>query len=534
GLSNMWGRSLSHEKPYAYLASDAFLHFSVSEYSLAEGRFKYAPPYDVGGHKMALESHPPFLHSMTIMIAKASGLKTHDAIYLTTLIVILAGILALYAINRSYNKDIAILALPLGLFIFSKLFNMMLLWGIWHFPAGVGIMMGAAYFIPRINEKGVFIFFGIIYGALVITHIPEAIFLGGFIAFYLIIEIARRKEILWSKIRRFIYGGVLGSLLVIYYIFVFRASFLISEGFRGTASDGYFGFPNIFITHLGVIGLVFLIGFCISMLNRKRFSYPILFSIFFFCVSYLTYLGFGKRAFTHRFFWHIYLGIFFGIAVLYIVKLAVRKWNTAYTFIIFMVILCLVAYPLNATTKIGQGIMDDYNWRGLMWLRDNVENDVPVFYFYSDALSNAAALYSSHHVSFKIGNKNITKSIESGMLYERYKFGLADSLSVLACELGFLKIGHYRDAYMPNSPDYKCEEEYKKLNRAPNNFWICDLEYTYFNKFSSNQVLADYSIEVAKMLLRAPWIKKAYENELVVILHNERPGDECIEINTEG
>ncbi|MBW2990067.1 hypothetical protein KY358_07175, partial [Candidatus Woesearchaeota archaeon] len=42
GLSNMWGRSLSHEKPYAYLASDAFLHFSVSEYSLAEGRFKYA------------------------------------------------------------------------------------------------------------------------------------------------------------------------------------------------------------------------------------------------------------------------------------------------------------------------------------------------------------------------------------------------------------------------------------------------------------------------------------------------------------
>ncbi|MBW2974425.1 hypothetical protein KY366_01790 [Candidatus Woesearchaeota archaeon] len=534
GLANMWGREISHDMPYSYLASDSFLHFSIAEYAMDNGRFKYAPPYDVGGHEGVLEMHPPFLAVTTIMISEISGMKTYDAIYLTAVILTLFGILAFYILNRGYNKDVALLSLPAALLIFSRLFNMMLFWGIWYFATGVALMIGTAYFIPRIKERYAFVFFGILYGALVIAHIPEAIYLVGFIAVYLILEMIKRKKLILDNAKYLLMGGILGSFLAMFYINVFRNTALAVEGFRGTPAGGYFGFPNIFIIHLGIVGIIFLIGFVFHLLAKKRFSYPVLFGLFFFGVSYLTYFGFGKRAFVHRFFWHTYLGIFFGMAIFYLVKLVVKKWNPAYTLVLFMVVLStiVVAYKIDATTKTGPGLMDPYNWQGLMWLRKNAGNDVPVFYFYTDALSQAAALYSSHHVSFKVGTNNLTKSIQSGRLYQRYSFGLADSQSPLACELGFLKVGYYRNIYRPDSLEYECEEGNQRQVPAPHNFWLCDLEYVYFNKFSGNQALAAYSMEIANILLKAPWINKAYENELVLILHNEKPGEDCIEDNT--
>ena len=127
GLSNMWSKELSHDFPYAYLASDSFLHHSVAQYMKEQGQVKYSPPYEIGGFKGVLESHPLLLPELSVVFSFTSGLEVYDTIYFVVILSVLLCILVVYLIIRNFNKNIALLSLPITLLVFSGLFNM----GLW-------------------------------------------------------------------------------------------------------------------------------------------------------------------------------------------------------------------------------------------------------------------------------------------------------------------------------------------------------------------------------------------------------------------
>jgi len=421
------------------------------------------------------------------------------------------------------------LSLPVTLLIMSRLFNMGLWWGIWHFLLGV-LFMIALIFITTTKLHKKWILFAILFAATIITHPPEAVFLFGFIILYYGIQLYQKK-LQYSEIKSVIIGAIAGIILSINYIIIFMQTFLLSEGFRGTASDGYFGFPDIFIGRLGYYGFIFVLGFVFFLLTKKKAIVPALMGIFLFFVSYLTYFGFGKRAFTHRFFWHIYLAFFFGIAMYSIGKLVIKKWNIKHSFVLSLVLIFFLASPLNATTKVGQGIMDPYTWGGLQWVAKNTPENARVYYFVfpPDALSQAAALYDSKRLAFKISYKDVTRALQAGELRNTYIFVLADADPTYIVEKGLFNYCYIRHELIPLDGNVVCEKGYKQPEKPIQETNICDMKYYYFNKFTQQQGFMQFNSVYRERLLANGWVNEVYSNQLVSILVNEKPGVECLE-----
>ena len=58
--------------------------------------------------------------------------------------------------------------------------------------------------------------------------------------------------------------------------------------------------------------------------------------------GFLNYIGFGLRAFQLRFFWPLYLSVFFGFGIYTLIKFFIKKWNTTYTIFILAIFITLL------------------------------------------------------------------------------------------------------------------------------------------------------------------------------------------------
>lgn len=529
GLANKWDNRIKHDFPYSYGASDAFFHASVAQYMKEQGRVKFTPPYEVGGYKDVFDAHPPMLFQLTGVFSTLTGLKAYDGIYFITLIAYLFSILILYIIIRQFNRNIALLTLPFTLLIFKNKFLISFHWGYWMLIVGILFMVFAFWSLTRLKLKNSYILIGIILASLLIAHQPEAVFIAIFIALFLVVDIIKNKKLDLKKIKTFIISGIIALILSFYSLNIFLKTFVKTEGYR-KKFETELGSASIFIKDLGIILIILaVIGLIFFILSKKKHITGY-FGIYMFIVSYLTFIGLGKRAATHRFFWHLYLGFFFALAIYQLIKLFWKKFDLKYSFALSIVILIILAQPLYAKTKFGQGIMDPYNWEGLNYVANNIPEDAFVYYFYSDGLSQAATLYNSKRLAFKISTDDFIEGIKSQKIRRNFGFGLADSYHTYLCPLGFLSLGYYRLNPKPLNQSFKCEKGYEPLKGWYNEEKdICDLEYMYFNKITSQPVLGQYNQAIIDTLTKKEWVEEIFSNEVVSILKNNKPGVECLE-----
>ncbi len=529
GLSNKWDGNIKHDFPYSYGASDAFYHASVAQYMKDQGRVKFTPPYEVGGYEEVFEVHPPMLFQLTGVFSTLTGLEAYDGIYFIALIAYLFSILIIYVIIRQYNKNIAIIALPFTLLIFKGKFLIMFHWGYWMLIAGILFMVFAFWSLTRLELKKIYVLMGIILAALLISHQPEAVFMAFFIALFLLVDIIKNKKLDLKKIKIFFISGIIALVLSFYSLLIFLGTKMKTEGYRGKF-ETQFGSASIFIKDLGILFIILaLIGLIFFMLSKKKNIAGYL-GIYMFIVSYLTFIGLGKRAAAHRYFWHLYLGFFFALAIYQLIKMFWKKFDLKYSFALGIIILILIAQPLYAKTKFGQGIMDPYNWEGLNWVAKNIPNDAYVYYFYSDSLSQAAALYNSKRLAFKISIDDFIEGIKSQKIQRKFRFGLADATAAYLCHLNPLSFGYYRLNPKPLNQSFECEKGYKPLEMGYDlEKDICDLEYLYFNKVASQPAFGQYSQAIISALTKKEWIKEIFSNQVVSILKNDKPGVECLE-----
>ena len=541
-ISEPWDHKITHPFPYSYLASDAFFHQATNQYIKEQGIVKNTPPYTVGGNEEVLDVMPPMLFQLSSSISILSGIEVHDTIMFTAVFSFLLAILMIYLVWRQSNKNIAILALPVCLLMLSGSLTALIFWGYWLLLLGIMFMVASIWAILKFDMGRSYILIALFLTATALAHQPEFIYAGLFFAFFLLVKIFKEKRLEKNLIKNTIITGLITVILSFYALLVFSKSFLKSEGYRNAwdmqAAVG--GYPVFNLVNLGLVGIIILIGVVLFLISKKdKTKIPASVSIFCFSLGYLIYLGVGKRAYAHRLFWVIYLSFFFGFALYYLLKIAVKKINVIYPFIISVVILLISAYHIYGNTKIGPGIMNQYDWDALKWISENTPKDAWIYYFYSDTLANNAPLYNSKRVSFNIRPKSFIEGLQSQEIKREYWFGLADGPTVYPHKTGPLSFCYFDHELKPKNGSVECSKEYRGLGNGFESIPLqdlqknlCGIEYYHFTKASREPVLAQYNLAIRDFLLRNSWIEEVYSNPLVSILKNNKPGVDCFGNNT--
>ncbi len=547
----VYEQKLSHEFPVGYFASDAFFHQAEATYMTEQGKVKYASPAIVGGRTDVYDIHPPFTFAAVGPLAIASGLKVYDLMYLFIILLLLLITLLMYAIIRQYNRNVAMMSIPISLLVFTFPFNQMIGFGQWLFVPGALFMIAMMWATTMIDNKKSFIVLGLFGAATALAHQPELFFAAIFCVIIIIIKIVNSKnpKLLIPAIG----AGAFAFILSAYSLNIFRITWLhtLFQDYKIglTADEGVAarGFTDITFSTLGfgltgavLIGTLIVAGIAITILlivTKKKQVVPGEIGIFILIISLLTFLGFSKRAFAHRWLWHIYFGFFFGLALYYGLKMLIKNWKTAYSAGI-----ALILTVLFASSSFGQthgSLVDKNSWEAMEWLSQNSAQDKIIYVFDAGRMQQSSILYNTKRVTrpirvqayeaaFKEQSGRDIKTIEDLKLAKEMEFGLSFGYVELVCG-GPFQFGYYKTYF--KSQGGQCEQNYGEAVLPKFSTKICDMDYYYLNVIAERKGLefvAVYNQALANRLLKNSWIKKEYSNAAIMILKNEKPGEECL------
>ncbi len=529
-VANLWDHRIKHEFPFAYMASDTFQHQVRADSIKQMGNYKYEAYYICAGYKDCVGFYPPLMYHLDVILSYISGLEIYDVAYLLVFIVIGFSAMIFYLIMRKLNKHIAMIGLPLSLLLFSRGPTTgpgpyaLITWGSWPLIFGQFFLICFFWSFSNFDLKNSWIFLAVFLSALALQHQPEL----AFAVFFVILMIGLwllKKELNLSKIRNIIIAGVVSFITSVYFLIIFKFTFTkgnVIKWFsvlKTTTTD-----QTLYLSNFGIIILFIIVGIVLSFfILKKKFSLPIFISLFMMCVGFGNYIGLERHAFKTRCLWPIYLSLFVGISIYYLVKSLTRKWNIIYSFSLAIVLLLVfggvikipkVPYSQRFTSS---GIMDKYHWDAFRWIRDNTKEDAKVLFLYGDIYNQDALLRNifrvPHMVDIKeyisaLKNKTIKRNIGIDILGDHHGVYYAYRKSLF--DFGFHAEEMGRDYFYNTKRD------------------ICNFDYIVLDKVSRQDVLAKYNILIANELLKKEFIRPVFDNGVVMIIKNNNPGEDCI------
>lgn len=522
GCSSLFSNKLSHDYPYGYLASDTFQQQTRIEGIKDAGNYRYEPFYIVTGYKDVVGYYPPLLHHLGVVFSYVSGLETYDAAYFMVFFLSAVAMLMMYFAIKKYNKNIAVLSVPLSMLLFSRAPFIGFVWGHWASLTAQVFLVACCWAFVNLELKHSFILLGIFLTGVALAHSTEFVFVGMFIVFYLLFKVLIKKFSM-EELKKILYAGIVCFVLSIYSLIIFKYTYMAAHPFKvrfGGAVD-WGGTPLLTMGSFQLLLIFMVIGLVIFLIRYKQMIVPAIFGIFLLGIGYSNYIGFDIRAFQSRFFWPVYFAVFFGAGLYYLLKFFIKKWNLAYSYIIsivFLVFFTMIAVPyVPHYDKItGPGLMDPYHWKTLAWFEDNSRGDETVYFFYGDIYSQDALLRNTKRVHFQVIASDFFDAINNRTIKRYYNTEVpGDSGSGLPYRTGVFSFKLHRD---------EKNEFYQDGVKD-----ICLFDYYVFDKVSQQQVLAQYNILIANELIKKDWIVPVFENEVSVILKNNKPGEDCIE-----
>lgn len=518
GLSNLWNHQISHDFPYGYLASDNFMHIAYAESIKEQGHYRTNPPHMSWGFKDVVGFQPSILYHLTAIFTNLSGLKTYDTIVFLVFIFSIIAIFIMYLIIRNFNKNIAILSLPLSLLIFTKNSYIGFTWGQWGVIMGTLFLISVFWAISRLKLNKSYLLLGIFIGAALVGHTSEGIMAIMFILFYITLK-AIITKINVKEIKNVLISLTIGIALSTYYLIIFVFTWFQKEfSLKFTENIASFGNVNtaVNLIDFGWVLPLIIIGFCLSIIFiKKRFNVVSLVGIFMFLMGYSYLLGSGRRATQARIFWPIYLSVFMGITLYYALGIIIKKWKKAYSIassLILTFIFILVFYSPLSTT----GLMDPFHWDQIMWLKENTPKNSKVYYFYGDIFGQDAIMHNSGRNTFLIDTQEFVESIQEGKLRREYKTKRTKEGGGggFPYRKSFFDYGYHKKEVSQN-PEYVGKMD------------ICNFDYYVFDKVSRQQVLAQVNLFIKELFLKNN-MEEVYSNQVVSIIKNSNPGSDCI------
>lgn len=517
--SNILGNRISHEYPIGYMAADAIQNYGIAEGIKENGNYLYQPMSVAGGFKDVVGTHYPLIYHNTVLSHFAAGIKIYDSLMIMIIFGLLITSLVMYLIIRKFNKNAAIIALPLMLLVSYGKFSSGITWG-QHGSITSGLFLVALLWTFSrfgLNE----LFFVIIFLSGCFFGHPS-IFVYGiiFIFIYIIIRLLK-KELKLTDIKKLAIGGIITLMIISYYFIIFRFAWVSSDYLFNIITVKKFlesmAFPPIILSKdfnfLVLISIV--VGLIVSLIFflKKRTTIISAF-LFLSLIGLSNYVGFTTRAFQQRYLWPIYLSAFFGIGVYFIIKLIFKRLNIIHSCATFLLILTIFLFAYSGKTTVGS-MMDEYHWDSFEWIRQNINKDTPVYFFYQDIGYQSAVYYaSSQRKSYVIEILDFIADLKESTIRRYYKMKIsAEGGAGLPYRTSLFKYGkHIAELH---------EEVKEKID-------ICSMEYIVFDKVSRQQPLANYNILIMNELIKNDWIEEVYSNPVVSILKNNKPEEDCI------
>lgn len=532
GPGIIFGHKISHDFPYGYSASDAFQHQIRAEAIKDAGNFRYEASYISRGFENIVGRYPPLIYHIAVIMSYSSGIEVYDSIYFLVAFFAIIAALINYLIIRNFNKTVALLSLPLTLLIFSFPLSAGFMWGHWPSLLAQSFLILFIWSILRINLEKSFIIIASALSAVALTHTSEIVFGVIFLMFLFLIKTVT-KSINKDEFKNLIFGMALSLIAASYYLIIFMNTWAKSQAYVFLIQPIWEGNPGFYIAGFGLLLIPIIAGIIFSFFKLKDAAVPMALAYSMLISGFLNYAGFDVRAFQIRFYWPIYLAAVFGLGLYFLIQFLIKKWNGIYISVSFLILVVLIGgiikLPIIAQTKhriipsmpyinqgTSQGIMDKYHWSALKWLSENTELNARIYFFYGDIYSQDALLRNSKRFHAQIDVEDLIKSVNERKIKRKYVTELpGDSGGGPVTRKGLF---NFEDAGkgMPTEYFYGHHD-------------ICEFSYFVFDKVSQNKVLAQYNLLIASELLKKEHIRKTFENEVVLILKNDKMKADCIE-----
>ncbi len=521
GPGSIFSHQLKHDFPYGYSASDAFQHQTRAEAIKDAGNFRNEASYISFGLEGLVGRYPPTLYHLAVIFSYASGMEVYDSIYFIVLLFSVVGAAMMYFIIRNFNKNAALISLPLMILIFASPPSMGFSWGHWPSLLAQVFLIAFAWCIVNIELKNSYFLIALILAAIALTHTSEAVFAAIFIAIFFIFKLITGK--LEKNSVKNISIGIAAFLIVSsYYLIIFMNTWAKAQPYSFSVMPAWEGNPGFYIMGFGILLIFIVIGIVFSLLKIKDIHAALIFAFAMLLSGFLNYAGFDTRAFQIRFFWPIYLSVFFGFGVYMIMKILIKQWNQIYSlavlFVFIMPLIGLIKIPLVPYYENNgfQGLMDPYHWDALKWLSEKTEPDAKIYFFYGDIYGQDALLRNSKRTHYQADPKNFVQALQNSSIRKAY-------VSELPGDSGGRPVVRKRIFDFEDVVSSKPQEFFF----GPQN--ICNFDYLVFDKASQQQALAQYNMLIASELLKKEFIEIVQENKAVVILKNNKVGADCIE-----
>ena len=517
--SGFIGREISHSYPYGYLASDAFWHENVANYIKKEGSYKYHPPYMSAGYKDVVGFNPPLLYQLVASFSVLTGLEAYDAFYILIILLICFSAMAVYFVIKQFNSHVAMLSLPLFVFLFAKRFVIDVTWGQWIFISGGFFIIVFFWGMTKLELRHSYALLVIFIAALASAHQSEMVFAIGFIIIFIALKsLSKKFDIKQSK--GIALAVIIALVLSSYPLLIFSAGWGKFSGIRPFSvelpSEWNGGRSVVPLTDFSkIVLIVIVIGMIFALLIKERVNVAVLAGFYMLLIGYGNYFGLSNRAFQTRFFWPVYLAVFFGLALYQLVKFVPKGYRQLSSLAITLILL-FAFLNLFYEKQASPGLMDPYHWESLSWVRENTDKNAKVFYFYYDNYYQSALLWTSERLAFLVDRNDYIDGLQQGIIKRDYISTLTSSSDTrFIYKKGLFSFGYHQD-----------EDNLETRKQRD----ICSFDYYIFDmlpQFSSIPELTKYNA-----LIRDKFIEKDMEelfnNQVVSILKNNNPGADCI------
>lgn len=518
GNGFLFDHRLSHEYPYAYLASDAFQHQIRAESIKDAGSYRNEASYIVMGVENAIGYYPPVLYHLSVMLSHLTGLEVYDTIYF--LIFFFAGIasLVMYATIKQFNRNVAIISLPISLLVFSGGLYTGFTWG--HWPAIVSqlFLVCVFWYTSRINLNKSYLFLGIFLSAAIMTHTSEALFAGVYLILFFAASWAAGK-INFSAIKNLAVGCAISFAAAFYYLVIFKYVWVPRQPFEFAVGREW-GNPTMYLSDFKLLLFFMIAGAFISLFFIRKDFVPALASAAMLAMGLGNYFGFREKAFQLRFLWPVFLSFFIGLGIYRLFKLFIKEWKPAYSIAIaaavtMAIVVNSVPYIPHYSIIKSNGLMDKYHWEAFKWIEKNTEKSSRIYFFYSEIYSQDALLRNSKRTHAQVTPEDFIDAINKREIRRFYETEVpGDGGGGAPYRKSFLSFGFGLD-------DVPQEQLYGKKD-------ICKFNYLVFDKPRNEQDIKVYNIIIANELLQKGHVSRVFDNAVLFILKNSKTGEDCI------
>ncbi len=523
GVGNLWDHRLAHEFPYSYFASDTFQQQTRAEGIKDAGNYRHEPFYIVKGYRDVIGYYPALLHHLGIVLSYSSGIPLYDTIYFMVFFSAMLAAFVMYIIIRKFSRQVALLSLPLLILIFSGKSYIGFTWGHWASIAGQLFFIAVIWSVSRLELKGMPVLLGLLIGAIGLSHTSELIYAGGVIAIYAIVLIIT-KDFSREFAKKVLIAGIISLIIISYNFYIFSNSFAVINPYEFIVSKDWGGTPIFELSDFKLAIVFIAIGAVSGIFMVKSYPLPVIAGFYALVIGYGNYAGLGIRAYQIRLLWPVYFSFFFGLGIHFLLKLAPKSIRgisvMAASSLLILSFSALIPIPkMPSYAEISSpGLMDPWHWQAFQWIGKNTPEDSKIYFFYGDVYDQDAILRNSKRAHAQVIPEDFVASLQNRSIRKIYgSEAPADHGAGMPYFKSPLKIGLHQ-----------VEDTQKENILWANRLDVCIFNYFVFDKMSRQPVLAQYNLIIADNLI-GNGAQKVFENEVVLILKNNKAGGDCIE-----